>query len=68
MDAAHMKSPATGCLLSRVTLTGNRERMPLGKLHFLVGECNWSVQRRSCWRGTCLRRGWWRRPQLCPSG
>eukprot|EP00965_Chrysotila_dentata_P049870 1653137-Pleurochrysis_carterae.AAC.4 len=44
MDAAHFKSPGTGCLTSRVTLTGNRELVPLGTSHFLLGECNWTAQ------------------------
>lgn len=44
MDAAHFKSPGTGCLLSRVTLTGDRELVAMGTAHFILGECNWTVK------------------------
>eukprot|EP00965_Chrysotila_dentata_P080823 2667646-Pleurochrysis_carterae.AAC.1 len=43
VDEAHFKSPGTGCLLSRVTLSGARELVFISTSHFLLGECNWSV-------------------------
>eukprot|EP00965_Chrysotila_dentata_P142256 4703405-Pleurochrysis_carterae.AAC.1 len=30
--------------MSRLTLTGNRELVPIGTSHFLLGECNWTMQ------------------------
>eukprot|EP00965_Chrysotila_dentata_P231777 6198558-Pleurochrysis_carterae.AAC.2 len=42
IDATHFKSPGTGCLMSRVTLTGNRELVAMGTTHFLIRECKWT--------------------------